>query len=110
MGMIFGPLFEVITGGLQPHEMGSGSSVLQSVNGLGMSLGVAGLGTLFFGLVGRPGAAAMRQAVFVQAAELTLLISVGLLAVAFAICFLLPTRDHERAQLPSDAAIERAAA
>src|ERR1700730_3012367 len=110
MGMIFGPLFEVITGGLAPHEMGSGSAVLQSVNGLGRARGVSGLATLFFGLAGRPAGAAMHQVIFVQAAELTLLVSAGLLAVAFAVCFLLPTRDQEPAQLRSDAAIERAAA
>jgi EmrB/QacA subfamily drug resistance transporter len=110
MGMVFGPLFEVIMSGVAPQEMGSGSSVLQSVNGLGSSLGVAGLGTLLFGIVARPAAAATRQLVFVQAAELTLLVSIGLLAATFVVCFLLPNRRDEHAQLPSDAAIERLAA
>jgi EmrB/QacA subfamily drug resistance transporter len=110
MGMVFGPLFEVIMGGVAPHEMGSGSSVLQSVNGLGSSLGVAGLGTLLFGIVARPAEAATRQPVFVQASELTLLVSIGLLAATFVVCFLLPNRRNEPAQLPSDAAIERLAA
>jgi EmrB/QacA subfamily drug resistance transporter len=101
MGMIFGPLFEVVMSGVAPHEMGSGSSVLQSVNGLGGSLGVAGLGTLFFGIAGRTGGVA----VFVQASELTLLVSIGLLAVAFLVCFLLPAgRSHGA---PRDEAAEQ---
>jgi EmrB/QacA subfamily drug resistance transporter len=112
MGMIFGPLFEVVMVGVAPHEMGSGSSVLQSVNGLGGSLGVAGLGTLFFALVARPAGAgvAALQALFVQAAGLTLLVAIGLLAVAFVVGFLLPTGGRQRAAAPADAAIERAAA
>ena len=32
--------------------MGSASGVLQAVNSLGMSVGVAGIGAIFFGLVG----------------------------------------------------------
>ncbi len=109
MGMIFGPLFEVIMGGVAPHEMGSGSSVLQSVNGLGTSLGVAGLGTLF-GIAGQPAAAALRQLTFVHAAEVTLALSIGLLAVAFVLGFLLPSRGREKEQVPADAGFERAAA
>jgi EmrB/QacA subfamily drug resistance transporter len=88
MGMIFGPLFEFVMSGVAPHEMGTGSSVLQSVNGLGGSLGVAGLGTLFFAVAGSP-------AGFVAAAEVTLLGSIGLLAVAFLVCSLLPAGHAE---------------
>jgi hypothetical protein len=88
MGMIFGPLFEVVMSGVAPHEMGSGSSALQSVNGLGGSLGVATLGTLFFAVAGSP-------AGFVAAAEVTLLGSIGLLAVAFLVCYLLPDGQAE---------------
>ncbi len=110
MGMIFGPLFEVIMGGVAPHEMGSGSSVLQSVNGLGSSLGVAGLGTLFLGIAGQPAAATLRQLRFVQAAEVTLALSIGLLAVAFVLGFLLPSRAREQAAVATDAGFEWAAA
>ena len=93
MGMIFGPLFEVVMSGVAPHEMGSGSSVLQSVNGLGGSLGVAGLGTALFAVAGGP-------AGFLVAAEVTLVGAIGLLAVAFLVCFLLP---NSRAAAPEEA-------
>ena len=59
--------------------------MLQSVNGPGSSLGVAGLGTVFFAVAGGP-------AGFVLAAEVTLLGSIAVLAVAFLVCFLLPDR------------------
>jgi MFS family permease len=52
MGMVFVPLFDIIMAGVEPREIGSASGVLQSVNSLGMSLGVAGLGAVFFALLG----------------------------------------------------------
>jgi MFS family permease len=90
MGMVFVPLFDIILAGVADHEVGSASGVLQALQQLGMSLGVAGLGTLFFGLVGSDGD-------FVGAAEPTILVTVALLAAAFAIAFLLPrhARQHE---------------
>ena len=88
MGMVFVPLFDIILAGVADHEVGSASGVLQALQQLGMSLGVAGLGTLFFGLVGSQGD-------FIGAAEPTILVTVALLAAAFAIAFLLPR--HARA-------------
>jgi hypothetical protein len=90
MGMVFVPLFDIVLAGVADHEVGSASGVLQALQQLGMSLGVAGLGTLFFGLVGSDGD-------FVGAAEPTILVTVALLAAAFAIAFLLPrhARQHE---------------
>jgi hypothetical protein len=38
MGMIFVPLFDIVMAGVEPHEMGSASGVLQATNGLAMSL------------------------------------------------------------------------
>ncbi|MCO6005555.1 MFS transporter [Actinoallomurus purpureus] len=52
MGMIFVPLFDIILGEVTDHEVGSASSTLQAVQQLGMSLGVAVIGTVFFGLLG----------------------------------------------------------
>jgi hypothetical protein len=52
MGMIFVPLFDIVMGGLSPRELGSGAGILQAVNQLGTSLGVAVLGTLFFSVAG----------------------------------------------------------
>jgi len=42
-------------GGVRPQEMGSASGVLQTVNSLGMSLGIAGIGAIFFALAGGHG-------------------------------------------------------
>jgi EmrB/QacA subfamily drug resistance transporter len=52
LGMIFMPLFDIILAGVAAHEVGSASSALQALQQLGMSLGIAVLGTVFFGLLG----------------------------------------------------------
>lgn len=85
MGMVFVPLFDIVLAGVGDHEVGSASGILQALQQLGMSLGVAGLGTLFFGLLGSNGTAD-----FVAASGPTILVTVALLAAAFAIGFLLP--------------------
>jgi hypothetical protein len=77
---------------VRPHEMGSASGVLQTVNSLSMSTGVAGLGAIFFSLLN---VRAGHAATFVSAAQWTTLATVGLLASAFAIGFWLPRRARE---------------
>src|SRR5262249_32104867 len=52
MGMIFVPLFDIIMGEVRDHEVGSASSLLESLQQLGSSLGVAVLGTVFFSATG----------------------------------------------------------
>lgn len=52
MGMIFVPVFDIIMGEVEDHEVGSASGVLESVQQLGASLGIAILGTVFFGVIG----------------------------------------------------------
>jgi MFS family permease len=94
MGMVWVPMFEIIVGDVADHEVGSASGVLQAVQQLGMSLGVAAIGTVFFGALG---AHADRTRDFLEAAQRTTLITVGLVAVAVALGFLLPerARSHE---------------
>ena len=97
MGMVFVPLFDIVMAGVQPHEMGSASGVLQAVNSLAMSLGVAGIGAVFFALLGvaaRPGQS------FVGPAEWTVLVTVALLALAFLAAFWLPRRARETGGAP----------
>jgi EmrB/QacA subfamily drug resistance transporter len=89
MGMVWVPMFEIIVGDVADHEVGSASGVLQAVQQLGMSLGVAAIGTIFFGALGSQ---VDRTRDFLEAAQQTTLISVGLVAVAVAIGFLLPKR------------------
>jgi hypothetical protein len=89
MGMVWVPMFEIIVGDVADDEVGSASGVLQAVQQLGMSLGVAGIGTIFFGALGSH---ADRTRDFLEAAQQTTLITVGLVALAAVIGFLLPKR------------------
>jgi EmrB/QacA subfamily drug resistance transporter len=90
MGMIFVPLFDIILGGVEDHEMGSATGVLGSIQQLGMALGIAVLGTIFFGIVGAEQAAE----VFVDAAQTTSLVTIGLIGLAFAAGFFLPRKPR----------------
>ena len=92
MGMVFVPLFDIVMAGVRPQEMGSASGVLQTVNALGMSLGIAGIGAIFFALAGGHG---RHVPVYLSAAEWTALATVGLLACSFAVAFGLPRRARE---------------
>ena len=98
MGMIFVPLFSIIMGEIDDHEVGSASGLLESLQQLGASLGVAVLGTLFFDKLaledGGP-LAAMTSGRHLVAAEDTLLMVIGLIAVAWAIGWLLPRKARE---------------
>ncbi len=98
MGMIFVPLFDIIMGEVRDHEVGSASSLLESLQQLGSSLGVAVLGTVFFGAIGaRP-----LVGDFVGAARVIAVVVLGLVVVAFAIGFLLPRRArHAALESPS---------
>lgn len=78
MGMIFMPMFDVVLAGVEPHQLGSASGLLESIQQLGMSIGIAIVGTVLFDAVG----AAHGPAAFVGAADHALLVSVGLLAAA----------------------------
>jgi len=92
MGMVFVPLFDIVMAGVRPQEMGSASGVLQTVNSLGMSLGIAGIGAIFFALAGGHG---RHVPVYLGAAQWTALATVGLLACSFAVAFGLPRRARD---------------
>jgi hypothetical protein len=96
MGMVWVPLFEIVVGDVADHEVGSASGVLQAMQQFGMSLGVAAIGTLFFGALGTHGD---RTSDFVAAAQKTTLVTVGLIGLAVLIGFLLPrnARGQDRA-------------
>jgi EmrB/QacA subfamily drug resistance transporter len=97
MGMVFVPLFDIVMAGVRPQEMGSASSVLQTINALGMSLGIAGIGAIFFALASGGGHAGRvgRVASYLSAAQWTVLATVGLLACSFVVAFGLPMRARE---------------
>jgi EmrB/QacA subfamily drug resistance transporter len=93
MGMIFVPLFDIIVGRLEDHEVGSASGLLESFQQLGASLGVAVLGTVFFGVVDT----GVDIESFLSAARHVTVLTVGLTVAAFAMAFLLPKRAREHA-------------
>jgi hypothetical protein len=95
MGMVFVPMFDVILAGVRPHELGSASGLLESVQQLAMSLGIAATGTALFDHLGT----AHGAAAFVGAADHALLLAVAFLAAAWAAVFWLPrhARDHAAA-------------
>jgi hypothetical protein len=85
MGMVFVPMFDVILAGVEPHQLGSASGLLESVQQLAMSIGIAGVGTVLFDQLGD----GHGPAAFVTAAEHGLLVAVALLGVAgVAVCWL----------------------
>ena len=79
MGMVFVPMFDVILAGVEPHELGSASGLLESVQQLAMSLGLAAVGTVLFDEVGRHHG----PVPFVGATSDALVVAVGLLALAW---------------------------
>jgi EmrB/QacA subfamily drug resistance transporter len=83
LGLIFGPLFNVILAGVSDDEVGSASGTLNAIQQLGNSIGVAVLATIFFSLLdhGHASPAAMTT---------TVLIAAGLLVLTFVLSFLLP--------------------
>jgi EmrB/QacA subfamily drug resistance transporter len=104
MGMIFVPLFDIIMGDIEDREVGSASGLLESIQQLGASLGVAVLGTVFFGVAGSAtGQGHLDQACAVDAAGLVTLLTLALTAAAFALGFLLPhkARAHTSEEIPS---------
>jgi EmrB/QacA subfamily drug resistance transporter len=52
MGVLMAPFFDTVLAGVETHETGSASGALTAVQQLGSALGVAVLGTLFFGILG----------------------------------------------------------
>jgi EmrB/QacA subfamily drug resistance transporter len=78
MGMVFVPMFDVILAGVEPHELGSASGLLEAVQQLAMSVGIAAVGTVVFDSVGGH----LGPAVFVHAASHGLLVAIGFLVAA----------------------------
>jgi EmrB/QacA subfamily drug resistance transporter len=102
MGMVFVPLFDIVMAGVAPAEMGSASAVLQSVNGLGTSVGIAGVGTMFLGIAGSGPASR-----FLSAGEWTTLATVALLAISFLVAYRLPRHARDPEAAPSPARADR---
>ncbi|MEU6710488.1 DHA2 family efflux MFS transporter permease subunit [Nonomuraea sp. NPDC046802] len=85
MGLTMAPFFDIVLAGVEPHESGSASGTLTAVQQLGGALGTAILGTLFFNLLADKWA-------FGASMQVTVWVEVGLLALTFALSYLLPRR------------------
>ncbi|MEU0571751.1 MFS transporter [Nonomuraea sp. NPDC005983] len=85
MGLTMAPFFDIVLAGVEPHESGSASGTLTAIQQLGGALGTAVLGTLFFNLL-------KDQWSFGSAMQVTVWVEVGLLALTFALSFLLPRK------------------
>ncbi|MER5323468.1 MFS transporter [Streptosporangium roseum] len=87
-GLIMGPYFEIALAGVEPHETGSASGTLTALQQVGAALGVALLGTVFFGAMGGDPTAAAQSTFWVVA---------GMVALTFLVGFLLPRQAREDA-------------
>jgi hypothetical protein len=90
LGLLLPPLFDFIFAGVADHEVGSASGVLNAIQQLGASLGIAVLATVFFAYL--DGAAPPFRAM----ASTTLLTLVPL-GLAFPAAFRLPRRARAAA-------------
>jgi Sugar phosphate permease len=85
MGLIMSPFFDIVLAGVEEEETGSASGALTAVQQLGGAFGVALLGTVFLNV----------ETGFGDAIRTTLWVVLGMLAVTFAVAFVLPRRARE---------------
>jgi EmrB/QacA subfamily drug resistance transporter len=114
MGMIFVPLFDIIMGDVEDREVGSASALLEAIQQMGASLGVAVLGTVFFGVARTSSVHGLLDPeTAVDAAEVVVVLTLALTAVAFAVGFLLPRKARAHAveagdvEAPAEAAVQQ---
>ena len=87
-GFVTAPLFNIILSGIGGEDAGSASGILSTMQQIASAIGVAVIGSIFFGLLeegGSPGAQS-----YVGAFATTLLYNVGLLAATFLLVLFLP--------------------
>ena len=89
VGLVVAPLFDVILAVVGDDEVGSASGTLNAVQQLGSAIGVAALGTVYFGAIAQHGTDG--------ALERVLWIIAGAQIVAVLLAFLLPRRAREEA-------------
>jgi MFS family permease len=103
IGMLISPLFDFILAAVSDHQVGSASGVLNTIQQLAGAIGVAVIGTVFFGTLARSG--------FAAAISRCLTIELGVAAVLFVLARALPRRPREEqaAQTgPADPAVRTA--
>ena len=100
MGMIFVPLFDIVLGGVEDHEMGSATGVLGSIQQLAMALGHRSARD---DLLRRSSAPTTRPTCSSTPRETTSLVTIGLIALAFAAGFFLPRKPRAQEAHPEPA-------
>jgi EmrB/QacA subfamily drug resistance transporter len=87
-GFVMPTLLSTVLSGIPHHEAGSASGVLSTVQQVALAMGVAVIGSIYFGILGSypPGQG------FDEAISVSLLFNIGLLASTFGLVFLLPRR------------------
>src|SRR4051812_27450392 len=96
MGLTLAPVFDVVLAGVEDHELGSASGLVNALQQLGGGLGIAIMGTLFFSLATSHASDSARAVPdFALSMRRTLWVEVALLAVTFGLAFLLPRRARE---------------
>src|SRR5262249_55072261 len=107
MGMIFVPLFDIIMGDVADHEVGSAAGLLEAIQQLGASLGIAVLGTVFFGVAGSaPAHGHFATAPSVHAASVVALLTIVLTVVAIGLAFFLPRKARAHASAEGTEGVE----
>jgi hypothetical protein len=84
-GLVFVPIFDYVLGDATTKEVGTGSGMLNAVQQFSGAIGVAALGTVFFGQANHGGTAA-----FDDASGLVIGLAAGLYLITFALVWLLP--------------------
>lgn len=82
-GLIMGPYFNIVLAAVDPQETGSASGTLTALQQVGNALGLAVLGTVFFGT---------------GSAEITFAVAAGMIAVTFLVGLMLPKQAREDAE------------
>jgi EmrB/QacA subfamily drug resistance transporter len=91
MGLTMAPFFDIVLAGVSPEESGSASGTLTSVQQIGGALGIAILGTVFFGRV-ENGTGVPTPGAFESATQASLWAAAGMVVVGWFLTFLLPKK------------------
>lgn len=100
LGLVIAPLFDFVLAALNEDEVGSGSGVLNALQQLGIAIGVAIIGTVFFSILnshadatGHPG--------YLAGFERSLQVGLGITAAVCLLTFLLPGKAREMDEAPA---------
>ena len=90
-GLFIAPNIDFVLSAVPPREAGAASGVLNTGQRVGSSIGIALVGTIFFGTLEVAGPQDAARG-FLRSAEIATLASVGLILLALALVFALPRR------------------